>query len=269
MFWRSLAGILSHYCCWCLFLKKGEEERWFLSRKHPKESTCSSFPSSEKQSWSFQYCEFQWQIAAWSPLSASPQCSWQSAEDAQELWDERNRATVITVEVENELWAKGVLGTHSPKALLNAVFFYNEKYFLLRGVREHYNLTFAQLKLQNSPDCYTYYEYVSKNHQGGVSDSSEGKVVTIVHSQIGRSHVSICISQRYPSSKARSPICIQPLPFTPTAGFSMTIWDSRKWWKTRWRMLLTKLPITASMLQAPGCSSTWSSHPKVKWTLLY
>ena len=36
---------------------------------------------------------------------------------------ERNRAAVITVKVENELWSKGILGTHSPKALLNAVFF--------------------------------------------------------------------------------------------------------------------------------------------------
>ena len=36
---------------------------------------------------------------------------------------ERNRAAVITVKVENELWSKGILGTHSPKALLNTVFF--------------------------------------------------------------------------------------------------------------------------------------------------
>ena len=36
---------------------------------------------------------------------------------------ERNRAAAITVEVENELWSKGLLGTHSPKALLTAVFF--------------------------------------------------------------------------------------------------------------------------------------------------
>ena len=111
---------------------------------------------------------------------------------------ERNRATVITIKMENELWTKGVLGTHSPKALLNAVFFYNGKTFLLRGVQKHYNLIFCSI------DRYTYYEYVSKNHQGGVSDSSESKVVIVVHSQTGRSHVSILdlyLSKVPPSAK--------------------------------------------------------------------
>ena len=42
---------------------------------------------------------------------------------------ECNRAAIITVEEENELWKNGVLGTHSPKLLLNAAFFYNGKKF--------------------------------------------------------------------------------------------------------------------------------------------
>ena len=133
---------------------------------------------------------------------------------------ERNRAAVITVEEENELWRKGILGTHSAKALLNAVFFYNGKNFLLRGVQEHYNLTFAQLKRQDNPDRYTYYEYVSKNHQGGIADCSEGKVVTIVHSNMARSHVAILdlylskvpVAAKQPNGKFYR----QPLPFTPT-----------------------------------------------------
>ena len=32
---------------------------------------------------------------------------------------------------------------------------------------------------------------MSKNHQGGIADSSEGKVVTIVHSEMARSHVML------------------------------------------------------------------------------
>ena len=80
---------------------------------------------------------------------------------------------MITVEVGNELWRKGILGTHSSKALFNTILFYNGKTFLLRGVQEHYNLTFTQLKMQDNPDRYTYYEHVSKNHQGGIVDCSE------------------------------------------------------------------------------------------------
>jgi hypothetical protein len=147
---------------------------------------------------------------------------------------ERNRAGVITIEIENEPWVKGVLGIHSPKALLNAVFFYNGKFFLSREVREHYNLTFVQLKRQNNPDRYTYYEYVSKNHQRGVSNSSEGKVVTIVLSQTGRSHVSILdlylskIPSRSSAKQQSKRFYLQPLPFTqtePDPDFLTTIWD--------------------------------------------
>ena len=39
------------------------------------------------------------------------------------------RAEVITVEMENEFWTIGVVGFHSSKALLNAIFYYNGKNF--------------------------------------------------------------------------------------------------------------------------------------------
>ena len=58
---------------------------------------------------------------------------------------EVQRASIITSEMENTLWKLGIVGTHSPKALLNAVFFYNGKNFLLRGVQEHIELSFAQV----------------------------------------------------------------------------------------------------------------------------
>ena len=49
---------------------------------------------------------------------------------------QRNRAAIITIEVENELWARGVYGRHSPKALLDAVFLYNgENFPVERSVR--------------------------------------------------------------------------------------------------------------------------------------
>ena len=87
-------------------------------------------------------------------------------------------------------------------------------------MQEHYNLTFAQLKRQDNPDRYTYYEYVSKNHQRGITDCSEGKVVTIVHSKMSRSHVAILdlylskvpAAAKQPNGKFNR----QPLPFIPT-----------------------------------------------------
>ena len=57
---------------------------------------------------------------------------------------------LITQEHEDQLWRQGIMGNHSLSALLNAVFFYNEKYFHLRGVQEHEQLKFGQ-SLQYKP----------------------------------------------------------------------------------------------------------------------
>ena len=59
---------------------------------------------------------------------------------------ERRRAQVITQDIETKLWETGVLGFHSPQSLLNAVFYYNGKFFCLRGVSEHVKLRFSQIQ---------------------------------------------------------------------------------------------------------------------------
>ena len=135
---------------------------------------------------------------------------------------QHTRAQVITLEDENKLWSMGVLGTHSSKSLLNTVFFYNGKNFMLHGVEEHFSLRFGQLVQQSAPVRYTYYKHGSKNHQGGITDNTDGKVVTIVHQQEGRSHVSFpdfYLSKVPPSCIADDkPFYLQPLPFTLTGS---------------------------------------------------
>ena len=135
---------------------------------------------------------------------------------------QHTRAQVITLEDENKLWSMGILGTHSPKSLLNTVFFYNGKNFMLRGVEEHFSLRFGQLVRRSAPVRYTYFEHGSKNHQGGVADSTDGKVVTVVQEQGGHSHVTFLnfyMSKLPPSCiAANKPFYLQPLPFTPTGS---------------------------------------------------
>ena len=128
---------------------------------------------------------------------------------------ERRTADVITPEMEQKLWSLGILGICTPESLLNAVFFYNGKSFALRGVKEQVELRFEQLVRMENPDRYTYYEYGSKNHSGGVGDKSYGKVVTVVDT-VSASQIShVRILDEY----------FQPLPFTPTG--------SRPWyWST-------------------------------------
>ena len=56
----------------------------------------------------------------------------------------RRQAEVISVEEEEALWRNRALGTESPLSLLNAVFFYNGMYFVLRGGEEHRGLTLSR-----------------------------------------------------------------------------------------------------------------------------
>ena len=132
---------------------------------------------------------------------------------------EHKRAAIITTDVESKLWEAGVIGCHSPQALLHAVFFYNGKNFCLRGVNEHQNLRFSQIYRSTSPTKYTYVEFGSKNRNGGVADCSEGKVVSIVSTNTPFCHVSILdnymeklpLDEITPDTK----FYLNPLPFTP------------------------------------------------------
>ena len=85
------------------------------------------------------------------------------------------QARVVTDMEENHLWETGIIGTHSPTALQNAVFFYCGLYLCLRGGDEHRELKCSQLEIrevENPSDhfekikCLTYKEHGSKNRPG-------------------------------------------------------------------------------------------------------
>ena len=87
------------------------------------------------------------------------------------------------------LWSSGVLGSHSPKSLLNAVFFLNGKNFALRDT-EQYHLRISQLKRVEDPVGYIYVENGSKNRSGGLQDFKvPNKSVTSYASGGDRCHV--------------------------------------------------------------------------------
>ena len=51
-------------------------------------------------------------------------------------WWKTSACCSITPEEENQLWTTGVLGVHSPTSLQIAVFYYNGKNFVFRGIGE-------------------------------------------------------------------------------------------------------------------------------------
>ena len=85
-------------------------------------------------------------------------------------------APVITPE-EEKLWDSGAIRIYSPKALGRCVFYYVGKSFCLRGGEEHRSLKPSQFERGFNPDCYTYTENGSKNHQGHFGTRTESNKI--------------------------------------------------------------------------------------------
>ena len=87
------------------------------------------------------------------------------------------QARIVTIAEEEQLWASGAIGTETPEALQNAVFFYCGIYLCLRGGEEHRLSQFKVEEVENPHDtsetikCLTYTEqceHGSKNRPGSL-----------------------------------------------------------------------------------------------------
>ncbi len=84
----------------------------------------------------------------------------------------KQQAEPIEVHEENQLWEKHLLGSHTPKALLDTMVYLCGLYFALRSGQEHRSLQFDQIELKeplDSPAYQVYHENMSKNNSGGLS----------------------------------------------------------------------------------------------------
>ena len=61
----------------------------------------------------------------------------------------KRQAEPITIEEENILWEKGVLGEHDSQTLLDTVLFLCGIHFALRSGLEHRNLRLSQFEVQS------------------------------------------------------------------------------------------------------------------------
>ena len=58
----------------------------------------------------------------------------------------KNKSDALTAEEEEELWQKGVLGSHNPVSLNYTIFFLLSQHFGTRGCQEHHQLRVEDLK---------------------------------------------------------------------------------------------------------------------------
>ena len=81
------------------------------------------------------------------------------------------RAEPITVNEENLMWEKGLLGSDSPQVLLHTMVYLCGLNFALRSGQEHRDLQLSQIELvehTDQPPYLVYTENISKNNRGGL-----------------------------------------------------------------------------------------------------
>ena len=111
------------------------------------------------------------------------------------------QAEPITADEESLLWTSGQLGTHSAKALLNTVYFYNCKVFGLRSYDEHRNLRCSQFakKLDEKGRVYIQYtDFGSKTNRGGLKHMKvQNKTISQYENPSDADHCVVNLFMKY------------------------------------------------------------------------
>ena len=104
---------------------------------------------------------------------------------SQGIGSQKRQAESLTIEDEDILWEKGLLGDSSPQTLLDTIVFCNGLYFALRSGAEHRQLRFnsSQFELIEHPErpYLKYTEDISKNRPGGIKGRNVKPKVVIHH----------------------------------------------------------------------------------------
>ena len=92
---------------------------------------------------------------------------------AMGIGNKNKQAEILTVENEEILWSKGLLGDHMPQSLLDTIVYCNGLFFALRSGREHRQLRCSSCQIEvvecsGERPYLKYTEDISKNHHGGL-----------------------------------------------------------------------------------------------------
>ena len=137
------------------------------------------------------------------------------------LGTKKRQAEPLTEAEENLLWSSGVLGDHSPQALVDTIFFMNGIYFALRSGQEHRKLRFdpPQIELVEHAGEWAYLQYredISKNNPGGIKGRKLKPKVVVHHENTedpSRCFVRLfkLYRSKCPSTQPKDAFYLQPL----------------------------------------------------------
>ena len=102
---------------------------------------------------------------------------------------EKKKAEIITEDMEDILWKKGLLGDHSPQVLLDTMVYCNGVYFALRSGKEHRQLRGkpCQITVVDKPHqrpYLLYQESSSKNKPAGLKGRNKPRKEVIQHANL-------------------------------------------------------------------------------------
>ena len=111
------------------------------------------------------------------------------------------RPEVITLDEENRLWSKNVLGDENGKQLVETLVYLFGLHFALRGGKEHRQLrwTNSQVALKYDDEGKKYLEYsedVSKNNAGGLKERKTKPKVTRAYENIRELKIYNAVARR-------------------------------------------------------------------------
>ena len=174
----------------------------------------------------------------------------------------RKSAGIILPEEEDLLWAKGLLGTSSPKVLQHTIFFYIGLQFVLRGIQEQHDLLISQL-VRFPPDqtvysenvYYKYTEYISKNNQHRFKDANVKNKEVRAYALPGSERCLVTMLDTY---LAKLPSGSSYLYMRPLENFPK---DPAKPWYTRQRVGVNKLKeIVSELFGKSGLEVHYTNH---------
>ena len=108
---------------------------------------------------------------------------------AMGIGNKKKQAEILTVEHEEILWSKGLLGDHTPQSLLDTIVYCNGLFFALRSGREHQQLRSSPCQIEvversGKRPYLKYTEDISKNHPGGLKGRHAKPKVVSHHANI-------------------------------------------------------------------------------------
>ena len=119
------------------------------------------------------------------------------------------KADIITLQMEDELWKRGLLGDHLAQVLLDTMVYYIGICFALRGGEDHRRLRHdpSQLILVEPIDGVAYLKYVpdvSKTNQGGLKHRKVPQEETIHYANT--SNPTRCLIRLYKLYNSKCPV---------------------------------------------------------------